>query len=121
MAVTLKNGYKMLIIGLSIRHMDSKDIKTVLIHAIKLGCRHFDCAAHYKNEEVGEALAIALQAGPVKKEDLFITTKLWNSDHGHVVEACKDSLKKLQLDYLDLYPVHFPLASPHTGLFHHSL
>ncbi|KAL7206848.1 hypothetical protein ACSBR2_019538 [Camellia fascicularis] len=119
MAVTLKNGYKMLIIGLGIWRMDSKDIKTVLIHAIKLSYRYFDCAAHYKNEEeVGEPLAIALQAGPVKREDLFITTKLWNSDHGHVVEACKDSLKKLQLDYLDLYLVHFPLASPHTGLFH---
>ncbi|CAL5378337.1 unnamed protein product [Camellia sinensis] len=114
MAATLKNGYKMLIIGLGIRPMDSKDIKTVLIHAIKLGYSHFDCAVN--EEEVGEALAIALQAGPVKREELFITTKLWNSDHGHVVEACKDSLKKLQLDYLDLYLVHFPVAAPHTGV-----
>ncbi|XP_068344226.1 NADP-dependent D-sorbitol-6-phosphate dehydrogenase-like [Pyrus communis] len=42
--------------------------------------------------------------------------QLWNSDHGHVVEACKDSLKKLRLDYLDLYPVHFPVATKHTGV-----
>ncbi|KAM4089220.1 hypothetical protein ACJW30_07G130800 [Castanea mollissima] len=49
-------------------------------------------------------------------EDLFITTKLWNSDHGHVAEACKDSLTKLQLDYLDLYLVHFPVATSHTGI-----
>lgn len=41
--------------------------------------------------------------------------QLWNSDHGHVVEACKDSLKKLRLDYLDLYLVHFPVATKHTG------
>ncbi|RHN52887.1 putative mannose-6-phosphate 6-reductase [Medicago truncatula] len=45
----------------------------------------------------------AFDTGLVKKEDLFITTKLWNSDHGHVVEACKDGFKKLQLDYLDSY------------------
>ncbi|KAG6709330.1 hypothetical protein I3842_06G128000 [Carya illinoinensis] len=42
--------------------------------------------------------------------------QLWNSDHGHVVEACKDSLKKLQLDYLDLYLVHFPIATGHSGV-----
>lgn len=53
--------------------------------------------------------------------DLFVLLvsssimQLWNSDHGHVVEACKDSLKKLQLDYLDLYLVHFPVATKHTG------
>ncbi|CAD6232166.1 unnamed protein product [Miscanthus lutarioriparius] len=48
--------------------------------------------------------------GLVKREDLIITTKLWNSDHGHVLDACKDSLKKLQLDYLDLYLIHFPVT-----------
>ncbi|XP_066373711.1 uncharacterized protein [Miscanthus floridulus] len=66
--------------------------------------------------EVGDALAEAFQNGLVKKEDLFITTKLWNSDHGHVLDACKDSLKKLQLDYLDLYLIHFPVATRHTGV-----
>ncbi|CAI0396786.1 unnamed protein product, partial [Linum tenue] len=50
----------------------------------------------------------AFQTGLVKREEPFITTKLWNSDHGHVLEACKDILKKLQLNYLDLYLVHFP-------------
>ncbi|MBA0791620.1 hypothetical protein Gohar_016189, partial [Gossypium harknessii] len=62
--------------------------------------------ADYKNEaEVGEALSEAFKTG-----------LLWNSDHGHVLEACKDSLKKLQLDYLDLYLVHFPVAVKHTGV-----
>ncbi|KAH7852328.1 hypothetical protein Vadar_023468 [Vaccinium darrowii] len=117
MAITLNNGFKMPIIGLGVWRMDGKDIKTLLINAIKLGYRHFDCAADYQNEaEVGEALTEAFQAGLVKREDLFITTKLWNSDHGHVAEACKDSLKKLKLDYLDLYLVHFPVATRHTGV-----
>ncbi|CAL5402184.1 unnamed protein product [Camellia sinensis] len=124
MAITLNNGFKMPMIGLGVWRMDGKDIKSLFFNALKLGYRHFDCAADYKNEpEVGEALAEAFQTGLVKREDLFITTKashskfmLWNSDHGHVVEACKDSLKKLQLGYLDLYLVHFPIATRHTGV-----
>ncbi|KAJ4838101.1 NADP-dependent D-sorbitol-6-phosphate dehydrogenase [Turnera subulata] len=117
MAITLNGGFKMPIIGLGVWRMEGKEIRNLIINAIKIGYRHFDCAADYKNEaEVGEALAEAFQSGLVKREDLFITTKLWNSDHGHVVEACKDSLKKLQLDYLDLYLVHFPVAIKHTGV-----
>ncbi|KAM3322997.1 NADP-dependent D-sorbitol-6-phosphate dehydrogenase [Capsicum chacoense] len=117
MEITLNSGYKMPMIGLGVWRMEGKDIKNLLINAIKIGYRHFDCAADYRNEaEVGEALAEAFQTGLVKREDLFITTKLWNSDHGHVLEACKDSLKKLRLDYLDLYLVHFPVATRHTGV-----
>lgn len=117
MAITLNSGYKMPIVGLGVWRMEGKDIKDLLINAIKIGYRHFDCAADYQNEaEVGEALAEAFQTGLVKREDLFITTKLWNSDHGYVLEACKDSLKKLRLDYLDLYLVHFPVATRHTGV-----
>ncbi|CAI8603606.1 unnamed protein product [Vicia faba] len=117
MAITLNNGFKMPIIGLGVWRMEGQEIKDLIINSIKIGYRHFDCAADYKNEtEVGEALKEAFDTGLVKREDLFITTKLWNSDHGHVVEACKDSLKKLQLDYLDLYLVHFPVATRHTGV-----
>ncbi|XP_039778531.1 NADP-dependent D-sorbitol-6-phosphate dehydrogenase-like [Panicum virgatum] len=61
-------------------------------------------------------IVLSLQTKIVKREDLFITTKLWNSDHGHVIEACKDSLKKLQLGYLDPYLVHFPVATRHIGV-----
>ncbi|MCH96005.1 NADP-dependent D-sorbitol-6-phosphate dehydrogenase-like [Trifolium medium] len=118
MAITLNNGFKMPIIGLGVWRMQGQEIKDLILNSIKIGYRHFDCAADYKNEsEVGEALKEAFDTGLVKREDLFITTKLWNSDHGHVVEACKDSLKKLQLDYLDLYLVHFPVATRHTGMF----
>ncbi|CAI9117333.1 OLC1v1018705C1 [Oldenlandia corymbosa var. corymbosa] len=117
MAIPLNNGFKMPVMGLGVWRMEGKDIKNLLIKAINIGYRHFDCAADYQNEgEVGEALAEAFETGLVKREDLFITTKLWNSDHGHVVEACKDSLKKLRLDYLDLYLVHFPIATKHTGV-----
>ncbi|KAL9354338.1 hypothetical protein Peur_052308 [Populus x canadensis] len=76
-------------------------------------------AAAYKSEaEAGEALAEAIKTGLVKREDLFfVTTKLWNSDHGHAVEACRDSSKKLQLDYIDLYLIHFPVATKHIGAY----
>ncbi|GAB4853823.1 NADP-dependent D-sorbitol-6-phosphate dehydrogenase [Ancistrocladus abbreviatus] len=117
MAITLNTGFKMPIIGLGVWRMEKKDIRDLIINSINIGYRHFDCAADYQNEaEVGEALAGAFQTGLVKREDLFITTKLWNSDHGHVLEACKDSLKKLRLDYLDLYLIHFPIAIRHTGI-----
>ncbi|WRX14460.1 NADP-dependent oxidoreductase domain - like 7 [Theobroma cacao] len=113
MAITLNNGFKMPIIGLGVWRMEGKDIRDLIINSIKIGYRHFDCAADYGNEaEVGEALSEAFRSGLVKREDLF----LWNTDHGHVLEACKDSLKKLQLDYLDLYLVHFPVAIRHTGI-----
>lgn len=116
-AMTLNSGFKMPVVGLGVWRMEGKEIKDLVSNAIKIGYRHFDCAADYKNEaEVGEALEEALQTGIVKREDLFVTTKLWNSDHGHVLEACKDSLNKLRLDYLDLYLVHFPIATKHTGV-----
>jgi len=117
MAITLNSGFKMPVLGLGVFRVEGREMRDLIINAIKIGYRHFDCAADYKNEaEVGEVLAEAFQTGLVKREDLFITTKLWNSDHGHVVEACKDSLKKLRLDYLDLYLIHFPVAIKHTGV-----
>ncbi|KAG0451613.1 hypothetical protein HPP92_026131 [Vanilla planifolia] len=116
-AITLNSGHRMPIIGLGVWRMETQSIRDVILSAIKIGYRHFDCAADYKNEsEVGEALAEAFLTGLVKREELFITTKLWNSDHGHVLEACKNSLKELQLEYLDLYLVHFPIATKHTGI-----
>ncbi|KAF3336157.1 NADP-dependent D-sorbitol-6-phosphate dehydrogenase-like protein [Carex littledalei] len=115
--IKLNSGYEMPMVGLGVWRMEGKSIRDLLLSAIKIGYRHFDCAADYQNEaEVGEAFEEAFKSGLVKREDLFITTKLWNSDHGHVLEACKDSLKKLRLDYLDLYLVHFPIATRHTGV-----
>ncbi|CAL4971746.1 unnamed protein product [Urochloa decumbens] len=116
-AVTLSSGHRMPAVGLGVWRMENTAVRGLIHAAIRNGYRHFDCAAKYQNEaEVGDALAEAFQTGLVKREDLFITTKLWNSDHGHVIEACKDSLKKLKLDYLDLYLVHFPVATRHTEI-----
>lgn len=116
--IALNNGCMMPIMGLGLFRMEGKEaIKDLLFEAIRIGYRHFDCAAKYKNEaEVGEALAEAFKLGLVRRDEVFITTKVWNSDHGHVIEACKDSLKKLQLDYLDLYLIHFPVPTKHTGV-----
>ncbi|GKV21031.1 hypothetical protein SLEP1_g31065 [Rubroshorea leprosula] len=94
--ITLNGGFQMPVVGLGVWQI-----------------------ANYRSEaEVGEALSEAFRTGLVEREELFITTKatIWNSDHGHVLEACKDSLKKLQLDYLDRYLVHFPIASKHAGV-----
>uniref|UniRef100_A0ACD5VAI9 Uncharacterized protein n=1 Tax=Avena sativa TaxID=4498 RepID=A0ACD5VAI9_AVESA len=116
-ALALSSGHQMPAVGLGVWRMDSPAIRGLIHSALRAGYRHFDCAADYQNEaEVGDALAEAFETGLAKREDLFITTKLWNSDHGHVVEACKDSLKKLRLDYLDLYLIHFPVATKHTGV-----
>ncbi|KAF7036543.1 hypothetical protein CFC21_047176 [Triticum aestivum] len=116
-ALKLSSGHEMPAVGLGVWRMDAPAIRGLIHSAIRAGYRHFDCAAKYQNEaEVGDALAEAFEIGLIKREDLFITTKLWNSDHGHVVEACKDSLKKLRLDSLDLYLIHFPVVTKHTGI-----
>ncbi|KAH8959679.1 hypothetical protein BDL97_06G089300 [Sphagnum fallax] len=116
-AIKLNSGHSMPVLGLGVWRADPGVLHNVVLQALKLGYRHFDCAADYKNEkELGVALAEGIAQGLVKREELFITTKLWNSDHGHVMEACKDSLKNLQIDYLDLYLIHFPVATRHTGI-----
>src|SRR3954454_14501629 len=81
--------------------------------ALAAGFRHFDCAERYRNErEVGEALHAGLAAGGIAREDIFVTTKLWNSNHRpeRVEPACDASLERLRLKYLDLYLIHTPYA-----------
>lgn len=81
--------------------------------ALEAGFRHFDCAERYRNErEVGEALQAGLAAGGIGREDIFVTTKLWNSNHRpeRVEPAFNASLDRLKLDYLDLYLIHTPFA-----------
>jgi alcohol dehydrogenase (NADP+) len=81
--------------------------------ALDAGFRHFDCAERYRNErEVGEALAGGLAAGGIAREDIFVTTKLWNSNHRpeRVEPAFEASLDRLRLNYLDLYLMHTPFA-----------
>jgi alcohol dehydrogenase (NADP+) len=81
--------------------------------ALEAGFRHFDCAERYRNErEVGEALQAGLAAGGIAREDIFVTTKLWNSNHRpeRVKPAFEASLEKLRISYLDLYLIHTPFA-----------
>jgi alcohol dehydrogenase (NADP+) len=81
--------------------------------ALEAGFRHFDCAERYRNErEVGEALHAGLAAGGIAREDIFVTTKLWNTNHRpeRVKPAFEASLDRLGLSYLDLYLIHTPFA-----------
>jgi alcohol dehydrogenase (NADP+) len=82
-------------------------------NALEAGFRHFDCAERYRNErEVGEALQAGLASGRIQREDIFVTTKLWNSNHRpeRVEPAFEASLERLGLNYLDLYLIHTPFA-----------
>jgi diketogulonate reductase-like aldo/keto reductase len=82
-------------------------------HALETGFRHFDCAERYRNEEaVGVAFKAFLDSGKVRREDLFITTKLWNTNHRpeRVLPAFEASCRRLQVDYIDCYLIHTPFA-----------
>lgn len=104
----LSNGIKMPMVGFGIFQVDDQKIcEQAVLDAIEVGYRSIDTAATYLNEEaVGRAVA----ASGVKREDLFITTKLWVQDHGYdnTKRAFEKSLKKLGLDYLDMYLIHKP-------------
>lgn len=92
---------------------DAAETITATRDALEAGFRHFDCAERYRNErEVGEALQAGLAAGGIAREGIFVTTKLWNSNHRpeRVEPAFEASLDRLKLNYLDLYLIHTPYA-----------
>jgi alcohol dehydrogenase (NADP+) len=92
---------------------DAALTRTATRDALDAGFRHFDCAERYRNEhEVGEALQAGLVANGIARENIFITTKLWNSNHRpeRVEPAFDASLDRLRLEYLDLYLIHTPYA-----------
>lgn len=104
----LNNGQMIPQLGLGVfKVQDADDLKRAVAEALKDGYRRFDTATIYHNEEwLGEALA----QSDVKREDLFITSKVWNSNttYDETIAAFHESLKKLQTDYLDLYLIHWP-------------
>ncbi len=115
---TLYTGAQIPAIGLGTFGSDrfsGESIAAAVLGAAEVGYRHFDCAAVYGNEHlVGESLQ-AIMRGGVKREDLWITSKLWNDKHApeDVIPACKQSLRDLKLDYLDLYLIHWPFRNYH--------
>ena len=92
---------------------DPSATKEAIRISLEVGFRQFDCAERYRNEEqVGEAMRAVFQEGKVKREDVFVGTKLWNNNHRpeRVRPAFEASLRRLQLDYVDLYCIHTPFA-----------
>ena len=103
-------------IGLGTWRSEKGEVGAAVLSAIKVGYRHFDCSPIYGNEkEIGEAFSMAFREGLVKRQELWITSKLWNDNHAkeHVLPALRQTLADLQLDYLDLYLIHWPVAFRH--------
>ena len=105
----LNNGVEIPYLGLGVYLAGSgAGTRNAVQHALQAGYRHIDTASSYGNEqEVG----IALQKNRIPREKVFITTKLWNSDHGYdeTIQACQESLATLGLSYMDLYLIHWPV------------
>lgn len=118
---TLHTGRQMPAIGLGTFGSDhaSPDMVAQAVRgAIAVGYRHIDCAAVYGNEpEIGQVFEEVLESGLVRREDMWITSKLWNDKHAEadVIPAFRQSLDDLRLDYLDLYLIHWPFPNLHPA------
>ncbi len=116
----LYNGAQMPAIGLGTfgsDHITPEQVAEAVKYAVKIGYRHIDCASVYGNEkQIGKAIKELIAEGVVTRNELWITSKVWNDMHGegNVIKSCKQSLADLQLDYLDLYLVHWPFPNYHA-------
>jgi alcohol dehydrogenase (NADP+) len=113
----LSSGARMPAVGLGTFGSDNysdQEVALAVLGAAAVGYRHFDCASVYGNEaSVGRSLQ-AILAGGVRREDLWVTSKVWNDKHSQVIESCRQSLADLRLDYLDLFLVHWPFPNFHA-------
>ena len=109
----LHTGDKLPVVGLGYWKIPRASAAEVTLEAVRAGYRHFDCACDYGNEaEVGDGIAAAIEQGLCRREELWVTSKLWNTYHSknHVRQALEHSLRDLKLEYLDLYLIHFPIS-----------
>ncbi len=110
---TLKSGASFPSVGLGLWKVENETAPQLVDEALRAGVRHLDSACDYGNEaEVGRGIRSALESGVCRRDQLWVTSKLWNTYHAkeHVRPALERSLRDLQLDYLDLYLIHFPIA-----------
>ncbi|CAK8693840.1 unnamed protein product [Clavelina lepadiformis] len=116
--ITLNNGAKMPVLALGTSKMCGDEVHRAIAAAIDSGYRHIDCAHVYGNEkQVGEAIQAKIKDGSVTREELFITGKLWSSFSRpeHMEKAIDRSLRNMQMDYFDLYLIHWPIPLVHCG------
>lgn len=105
--VKLNNNLEMPILGFGTWKLeDGEETENAVLHALKSGYRHIDTATFYGNEE---SIGRAIKKSGIKREKIFVTTKLWNDDHDYAERAFQESLKRLELDYIDLYLIHWPV------------